>query len=440
MPSRAAGPGYSEVTKTILINGDQLSEYKLENGMRVLVVPRHQAKVLTYQIWFRVGSVQEKLDPKLKKTGLAHLFEHMMFRGTEKYPDGKFDELSARLGTDRQNATTYYYRTNYYESIPSRQLESLMELESDRMSSLRLTKDLFEKEKGAVVGEYRRHMDSPPSVAIEEVIRQAYGEAEYRYTVLGTEEEIKGFSLEEAQYFYKTFYSPNNATLIVIGDTTEQILMPLVVKYYGPMKPQQIPSVPLTAEPRQAKERRIQMTHPQASSDVLVVAYHIPSVNAPEAVALSLLSTHLSVGMESRLRKVLVDKGIAVNASASASAQPDLFKFFVSLAEGKSAESALRIIDREVESLRTMQIPRAAFDRALNQELLTLYGDISDNSELGNWLGEYLMLSDNYLRGFEIIEGYKKITPKDIQKAVKESFRKENRSVVILRPQKQGAS
>src|SRR4051794_17890222 len=128
---QAGAADYEKVTEQRLINGDKIQEFRLANGMKILLVPRHQAKVLTYQVWFDVGSVTEKLDAKLKKTGLAHLFEHMMFRGSEKYPDGKFDEITARLGGDKQNATTYYYRTNYYESIPSAQLEKLMDLESD---------------------------------------------------------------------------------------------------------------------------------------------------------------------------------------------------------------------------------------------------------------------------------------------------------------------
>jgi len=101
-----------------LFNGDKLTEYKLKNGFRILVVPRHQAKVLTYQVWFSVGSLNEKDGSEAQKDGLAHLFEHMMFRGTEKFPDGKFDEITARIGGDRQNASTHFYRTNYFESIP----------------------------------------------------------------------------------------------------------------------------------------------------------------------------------------------------------------------------------------------------------------------------------------------------------------------------------
>ena len=436
MPAKSANAAYKKIETKTLFNGDKLSEFDLPNGLKVLLVPRHQAKVLTYQIWFRVGSVNEKLDPKLKKTGLAHLFEHMMFRGSKKYPDGKFDEITARMGGDKQNATTYFYRTNYFESVPSHQLDAIMELESDRMRSLNLTSEIFEKEKGAVVGELRRHLDSAGSIAWDELMRTSFQVAPFRYTVLGTEEEIKGFTLEEAQYFYKTFYSPNNATLIVVGDTTEEKLMPLVDKYYGDMPSQTVPQVTMPEEPVQKKERKFETTHPHATSEVLMVSYHIPGVNHIDSAPLQLLSTHLSRGMESRLRKTLVDKGIAVGAHASAASNPDLFEFSIHMAEGKKAEAALKNVDKEVASLREKPITKAAFERALNQEKLSLYDDISGSSELANWLGEFMMMSGNYMRGFEIIEAYEKTTPKDIQRVAKAYLNKASRNVVIVRPQK----
>jgi predicted Zn-dependent peptidase len=432
----APSSDYEKVSEKKLFNGDTLYEFRLPNKLTVLLVPRHQAKVLTYQTWFDVGSLEEKLDPKLKKTGLAHLFEHMMFRGSEKYPDGKFDEITARLGGDKQNATTYFYRTNYFESVPSSQLERIMELESDRMANLKLTKELFEKEKGAVVGELRRHLDNPGTMAFDELNRTAYQVAPFRYTVIGTEDEIKGFTLEEGQYYYKTYYAPNNATLIVIGDTTEEQLMPLVKKYYGEMKMQSVPHGQIPAEPKQKKERKVELTHPQATSEMLVVGYHVPSIQSPDTVPLSLLSTHLSRGTEAQLRKLLVDKGIAVGASANASNKPDIFEFVVQMAEGHKAEEALRIVDKEIASLQKKKIGKQNFERALNQELLNLYGDITDNSELGNWLGEYLMISGDYMRGFQIIEDYKKVTEADVMRVSKDYLRKDNRSVVILRPAK----
>ena len=434
MPARSASAAYTKVGTKKLFNGEKIQEFSLPNGLRVLLVPRHQAKVLTYQIWFRVGSVNEKLDPKLKKTGLAHLFEHMMFRGSKKYQDGKFDEITARLGGDKQNATTYFYRTNYYESIPSHQLDTLMELESDRMRSLNLTSEIFEKEKGAVVGELRRHLDSAGSIAWDHIMATSFQVAPYRYTVLGTEEEIKGFTLEEAQYFYKTFYAPNNATLIVVGDTTEEKLLPLVDKYYGDMPSQVVPEPEMPVEPPQTKERKFETTHPHATSEVLMVSYHIPSVNHADAAPLQLMSTHLSRGMESRLRKTLIDNGIAVGAHASAASRPDLFEFAVHLSEGKRAESALRVIDKEIAALQEKPISKASFERALNQEKLSLYDDIAGSSELANQLGEFLMMAGNYMRGFEIIEEYDKTTPKDIQRVAKAYLVKKSRSVVVIRP------
>lgn len=436
----AVAADYEKVTEKTLFNNEKLTEFKLKNGLRVLFLPRHQAKVLTYQVWFNVGSNDEKLDPKLGKTGLAHLFEHMMFRETEKYGDGEFAKLTIGMGADRQNASTDSYRTNYFESIPSNHLEALMELESDRMRSLKLSKMLLEREKGAVVGEYRLHMDRPINVALDELQKLAYTVAPYRWTVLGTEEEIRGFSLDEAKYFYKTYYAPNDATLIVIGDTTESELMKLVVKYYGSMPSQVIPKIKLPEEPAQTKERKVEITHPQASSDVLLVGYRIPDVTSPDLIPLSLLGSHLSQGTEARLYKLLVDTGIAVRASGSPGSSPDLFEFVVQMAQGYPAEKALAIIDRELKGIQKKPISKESFERALNQELLTLYSGISDNSSLGNYLGEYLTMSGNYMRGFEIMLGYKLLKPTDLQRVAKQYLRNESRSIVIVRPEKKGKS
>ena len=429
---------FERLAEKKLFNGETVKEFKLPNGLKVILVSRNQAPVLTYQVWFDVGSLNEKMDEKLKRTGLAHLFEHMMFRGTPKYPDGKFDELTSRMGSDKQNATTYYYRTNYFESVPAYQLEKIMELESDRMANLVIDSDLLEKEKGAVVGEFRRAMDNPNRLAWDELMRLVYTEAPFRYTVLGTEEEIKGFSQEDANYFYKTFYAPNNCTLVIVGDVKEEALMPLVEKFYGSMKSQEIPKLNFKEEPAQTKERKWEGKHPQATSEILLVAYRIPSVNDPDIVPLSLISSHLSQGMEARLRKALVDTGIAVGAGAEVSHRPDIFEFSVALSEKHTAEEALKVIDREVALLHQSRIAKPAFERALNQELLSVYGNIGDNNALANLFGEYLMISGNYLRGLEILEGYKKLSPTDLQKTAKKYFTRENRSVVIVRPAKRG--
>ncbi len=297
----------------------------------------------------------------------------------------------------------------------------------------------FEKEKGAVVGELRRALDNPNRLAWNEICSLTHEVQPYRYTVLGTEEEIKGFTLEESQYFYKTFYAPNNSTIIVVGDATEKTLMPLVVKYYGKMKPQVVPRFEMPAEPVQKKERRVEKTHPQATSEILLVAYKIPPVTSEDIVPLSLMSTHLSTGMEARLRKLLVDNGIAVGASASISNKPDFIEFSIHLSEKRKAEEGLKIIDREIASLKSKLIPADAFKRALNQELLSLYAGISDNSSFANMLGDYLMVSGDYMRGFEIIEAFKKLKPADIQRVAKQYLNVANRSIVIVRPAKAAA-
>jgi zinc protease len=438
--SDAEPAGYQKVTEKTFFNGEKITEYALPNGLRVLLVPRHQAKVLTYQVWFHVGSNDEKLDPKLKKTGLAHLFEHMMFRGSEKFPEGQFDIITSRLGAERQNATTSSYRTNYFENVPSKFLEKIILLESDRMEHLKLNKEGFEKEKGAVVGELRRHNDVPATAAMNELMTLSYEALPFRYTTIGTEAEIRGFTMEEGEYFYRTFYSPNNATVIVIGDTTEQVLMPLIVKYYGAMKSQKLPVDAMPTEPVQTKERRSTITHPQATTETLLVGYKIPPVTSEDVAPLSLLSDHLSAGMESRFRKVFIDTGIAVRATSDVGSFPDQMQFYVQMAEKHNAGEALKILDREIATLRSKAISKESFERALNQDLLGVYSGIGDNMNLGNWLGEYLTMCGNYMRGFELVAQYKSQTPAELLRVAKKYLVKESRSVVIVKPGPKGKS
>lgn len=274
------------------------------------------------------------------------------------------------------------------------------------------------------------------SIAFDELMKLVYTVSPFQWTVLGTEAEIKGFTLEEAKYYYKTFYAPNNALLIVVGDTTAATLLPMVEKYYGAMKRQEVPKLPLPEEPAQKKERRFEGTHRQATSELVVMAYRIPGIDSPDFAPFSLLGTHLSVGMEARLRKALVDKGIAVMANAGPDAKPNLFQVYIQLAEGKRAEEAIRIVDREIFLVQKSLISSVAFERALNQELLGMYNDITSNSRLGNILGESYTQSGNYLRSFQLIEEYRKLSPKDLQRVTKAHLRPENRSVVVIRPEK----
>ena len=434
MANQASGQGYQKVADHPIFTKEVISEYQLPNGFRVLLLPRHQSKLLTYQTWFSAGSLAEKADKKLKKTGLAHLFEHMMFRGTEKYPDGQFDQKTSELGAHRQNATTYFYRTNYYEDIPSAQLEKLMELESDRMAHLKLDRELLEREKGAVVGELRRLLDSPLRMGYDALLALTFERALFRYTVIGTEAEIKGFSLEEGQYFYKTYYAPNDATLIIVGDTTESELLPFVMKYYGTMQRQTVPEIELPEEPVQKKARVAQITHPQATSDILLLAYPGPAVTDSDYIALSVLANHLSSGMEARFRKLLVDKGIAVSTSVEVQSRPNLFQVHVDLAESHSASEALKIVEKELRALTQKPIPRADFSRAVNQQKLDVYSNVNSNHAVGELLGEYLTLCGNYMRGFEVIEGYSKVSPKDVLAAAKKYLVPARKNVVFVLP------
>ena len=166
-----------------------------------------------------------------------------MFRGTPRHPDGQFDEILTRNGVQDENATTWLDRTNYYQSLPTSKLELVLQLESDRMANLKIEQGLLETEKSAVLGEYRMGLDDPTMMAYEHLYATAFEIHPYRYTTIGTEAEISGFSVETANYFYRKYYSPNNATLILSGDVDPETASALVEKYYGGYASQEIDRV-----------------------------------------------------------------------------------------------------------------------------------------------------------------------------------------------------
>ncbi|MGZ3696261.1 MAG: M16 family metallopeptidase, partial [Bdellovibrionota bacterium] len=305
-----------KIRSTKLPNGLPVEEYRLDNGLQILLVQDHSAPVFTYQVWFKVGSATEKMDPKLQKTGLAHLFEHMMFRGTAKVPDGDFAKQMSAAGESGLNATTWLDRTNYFESLPKDKLELAFTLESDRMANLALDDKLFKTELGAVFGERKMGRDKPSRVANDELWELAFDKHPYKWTTMGTTEELNSFTVDEANYFYKTYYAPNNATIILIGDFDTGKALHLAEKYYGKYKAQEIPHREPAPEAPQTAAREKEIFHPLATADLLEIGYHIPDSKNADIPALQVLGAVLSTGNGSIMEQELVQEGLASSIGA----------------------------------------------------------------------------------------------------------------------------
>ncbi|HET6925522.1 MAG TPA: pitrilysin family protein [Hyphomicrobiaceae bacterium] len=297
------------------------SEFWLDNGMQVVVVPDHRAPVVTHVVWYRVGGA----DNALGQSGIAHFLEHLMFRSTKKLKSGELERTVSRLG-GRDNAVTSHDATYYFQRLPSEHLKTAMVMEADRMRNLNLVEDEVATERDVVLQERRSVVDSKPLAILDELINaNLYLNHPYRIPVLGWEHEMKKLNRAAAIAFYRRYYAPNNAILVVAGDVTPDQVKKLAQEVYGPIKRQPGASRdPRPTEPPQRGVRRIELKDARVNNLALQRYYMTPSYKSAEgneAEALDTLSIILGDGPTSRLYRQLVDeKNIAANAGASFSA------------------------------------------------------------------------------------------------------------------------
>ena len=297
------------------------SEFWLDNGMQVVVVPDHRAPVVTHVVWYRVGAA----DNAAGQSGIAHFLEHLMFRSTKKLKSGELERTVSRLG-GRDNAVTSHDATYYFQRLPNEHLKTAMVMEADRMRNLNLVEAEVAAERDVVLQERRSVVDSKPLAILDELINaNLYLNHPYRIPVLGWEHEMKKLNRASAIAFYRRYYAPNNAILVVAGDVTPDQVKKLAQEVYGPIKRQ--PGALREArpsEPPQRGVRRIELRDPRVNNLSLQRYYMTPSYKSAEgneAEALDTLSIILGDGPTSRLYRQLVEeKSIAANAGASFSA------------------------------------------------------------------------------------------------------------------------
>lgn len=395
-----------------------IQSFTLKNGLQVFLLPRNDAPVFTFQTWVKVGSKTEKLDPRLNATGLAHFFEHMMFRGTSRFADGEFDRILTREGVYDSNATTWFDRTNYYESLPTSALELVFDLESDRFQNLVLSKDLFETERGAVLSEFHQCQDDPTTVAFDRLYEAAFDHHPYRYTTIGTEAEIQGFTLEQAQYFYQTYYSSNNTALFLVGDLDPALIKKYAQKYYGHLEPAQIPRPKPIREKKPAAERRYQFRHHQIEETKLFVSYPIPEVTHSDFPSLLILGALLYEGSAAVLEKAWVNSGMAssVDGNVDQFEDPGLLSIFADLVRGVDPNRAIQAFDQQMERLGRLDM--VEFERAKNYLLYELYSELEEGNQIASFLGEFIVTAGDPGFGLELPKRVEKVKKESVQKAL----------------------
>jgi zinc protease len=408
-----------------------VKEFNLNNGLKLLISEDHKAPIATFQIWYRVGSRDEPGG----KSGISHLLEHMMFKGSKNYGPKVFSRLIQRNGGVDNAFTTKDY-TMYYETLPSDRIELALKLEADRMKGLLLRNEDVEYERNVVMEERRlRYEDDPQSLVYEEVVATAFKVHPYHNPVIGWMSEIASITREDLWRHYRSYYCPQNAFIVVAGDVKAEDILRMVKEHFSdvPECPERRPIS--SVEPQQRGEKRVYVKK-EAKLPYVLIAYHVPSFPDPDSAALDVLSSVLS-GKSGRLYKDIVrDRKLAISAFASYSGlQIDPFLFFLggtatAGTDGATLEKALLEV---VEEIKRKPPEQKEVQKAKNQiEATFIMGQdsIFFQAEL---IGMFEVLGDWRLKD-KYLQQLNKVTPEDVSAVARKYLTQENRTVGILIP------
>jgi zinc protease len=410
-------------------------EYTLENGLRVVIVEDHKSPVATFQVWYRVGSIDEPRG----KSGISHLLEHMMFKGTPRYGPSEISRIVQSNGGMNNAYTTKDY-TVYFEIFSSDRITLSLDIESDRMQNLSLNPEEVLSEKKVVMEERRlRYEDDPQNSLFEEVVAAAFKVHSYQRPVIGWMSDIKSIERDDLYNYYKTFYSPDNALIIIVGDVTADEIIDKVKNYFEHIPPglpvKRISSV----EPEQKGEKRVVLKK-EAELPYIIIVYHTPGFPHEDSYALDVLNLILSGGKSSRLYRSLVyEKQIALNISANYSSfnrDPYLFFFSATAPPGKEVGELEKLFYEEIEKIKKEKPSGFEVQKAKNQiESSFIMGQDSIFLQAMKY-GIFEMLGDWRLIN-EYLDGIRKVTPEDVVNVVNKYLHEDNRTVGILIPTKQ---
>lgn len=409
-----------------------VNEYKLDNGLKVLVIEDHKAPLTTFQIWYRVGSRDEPAG----KSGISHLLEHMMFKGTPKYSSKAFSKMVKRKGGVDNAFTTKDY-TMYYQTLASDRIDISIELEADRMQNLILDPKEVIAERNVVMEERRmRYDDDPQNSLYEEVIAAAFKSHSYHWPVIGWMSDISSIERSDLLSHYRAYYSPDNAVIAVSGDVQADEIIKKIKASFGSIPPASSRTVVTSKETEQKGERRISLKR-EAELPYIITVYHTPSFPHPDSYALEVLGMILSGGKSSRLyRSIVYEKKLAIGASADYSGfnkDPYLFLFDATAAPGKDIKDVENALYAEIEKIKKELPSEREVQKAKNQiEASFVMGQDSIYYQ-AQIAGMFEMLGSWNLKE-QYLENIRKTTPEDVSRVAKKYLHEDNRTVGILIP------
>jgi zinc protease len=415
-------------TVTPFVGAFNVKEYQLSNGLKVLIVEDHRSPTFAYQTWFNVGSRDEIPG----QTGLAHLFEHMMFKATKNFKKDDFQKMLEKEGVSGLNAFTGHDYTAYIQELPSHAFDLIAKLESDRMANLIVDDAAFKTETEVVQNERRfRNENSPDGMMYQEIFGTAFSQHSYKWPIIGYEQDLKNMTSEYARKFYKNFYTVNHATIIIVGDVKPGEAIETIKKYYGSYQPQDLPPQSITAEPQQIAPKRKQLSF-NIQVEKLMVGYHIPEFRHTDAPAIEVLKEALSGGNSSRLYRALVDTGVSssVGAFGVDSKDPSLLVFIANMQAKKKATQAENIILKEVSKIANKSISDDEIIRAKNRIAFAFYSELASAGAKARFIGQVESIAGSFKAGLEHMERIKSITPSQVQAAAIKYLDPKNRTVI----------
>lgn len=404
--------------------------FTLKNGMKVLVLEDNSIPNANSYLFWKVGSRNEV--PGI--TGISHFFEHMMFNGAKKYGPKMFDRTMEAAG-GANNAYTTEDMTVYTNWFPASAMETIFDLEADRIGHLDINAKMVESERGVVASERTTGLENSNFRVVHEQLKGiAFQAHPYRWSVIGYESDIHAWTLDDLKQYHKTYYAPNNGVLVVTGAVQLADVKRLAEKYIGPIAAQPEPAVVRTKEPVQQGERRTYVQKASANAPTILMGFHTPASTDKDYYALDMLASILAEGESSRLYKALVDKQLAVEVYAEQpmSFDPNLFYVYANAAPGVSSTDLERAMITEVNRIAVTGVTAKELEKVRNFKLMEFYRQMETINGKANMLGTFEMYFGSYQRLFDAPSFYSQVTPADIQRVATTYFKKSNRSIAVL--------
>jgi zinc protease len=416
-----------------------IQEFKLDNGLKLIVQEDHRSPVVVSQVWYRAGS----LDEVNGKTGVAHVLEHMMFKGTKQVKAGQFSRMIAAAG-GKENAFTSTDYTCYFQQLEKSHLPLSFKLEADRMANLQLTDEEFAKEIKVVMEERRWRTDDKPQSKVNEAFQGTiYRAHPYSRPVIGFMNDLENMTADDAREWYNNWYAPNNATLVVVGDVKAEEVYKLAKQHFGKLKPKVLPVRKPQVEPEQIGERRVVVKAP-AKLPYLLMGYHVPALTNPdtdwEPYALEVLAGVLSGNPAARLNQRLVrESKLAIDASAGydlmARGRQSIFALDATPSEGKTVADVEAALIQQIEKIKESGVTAEELDRV---KAGVIAADVYKRDSMF-YQGMQIGTIETIGFPWKILEDYPKklhaVTPEQVQAVARKYLLKDNLTVATLDPQ-----